>query len=466
MPALADEKSLELIVLSRFPAGPWAHPQNAPITNEPFLSRDSKVAEALNRWNLERFGQSASREGTASWRCILILWIVPTLLALACLAPSPAPPSGPVTHRQADPSTDERYCAWYGAAGDGVLYFGQAAFWSATRTAGDNPRADLLRPGPRLIGRFDLERRELLEPLRVGPRHDGSAPRSGIWDVLPVEGRVYFTTYFEEAGYVEPATGAVTLFPDARYWNELALGPVAHHRQGLSTDREILLLASRYADAGEGGGAVVLFDPDGRVVAEHALGAPPGVALAAKTPAFDPVREEIWVTTDRLPIPRDENTHPHPTLVLDLDGHEVARFGRAADPSSVQPEIQFVRFDRKGLGYLAVARGSRLELVILEPETSRRDLSGARSVLLDDRFAHALDFAQDIQIAADGSAWVTRWSGRIHQVTASGKVRTWNLPRADDALYYTAVPAGADGSVCATRCGDVEVVCTAPARKR
>ena len=49
---------------------------------------------------------------------------------------------------------------------------------------------------------------------------------------------------------------------------------------------------------------------------------------------------------------------------------------------------------------------------------------------------------------------------------ATGKVRTWNLPRADDALYYTAVPAGADGSVCATRCGDVEVVCTAPARKR
>ena len=179
MPALADEKSLELIVFSRFPAGPWAHPQNAPITNAPLLSRVSKVAEALSHWNLGRFCQSASREGTASWRCILTL--CPTLLALACLAPAPAPPSGPVTHRQADPSTDERYCAWYGAAGDGVLYFGQAPFWSASRTAGDNPRADLLRPGPPLLGRFDPERPQLLQPLRVCPPHHGSAPRSGLW---------------------------------------------------------------------------------------------------------------------------------------------------------------------------------------------------------------------------------------------------------------------------------------------
>jgi hypothetical protein len=105
------------------------------------------------------------------------------------------------------PSPDERYCAWYGAQGaDGVLYFGESAFWSAKASSGGDPTADLQRAGPQPIGRFDLAAERWLPPLEVGEPDS----RSGVWDVLvAADGEVYFTTFFEEAGSVNPATGRV-----------------------------------------------------------------------------------------------------------------------------------------------------------------------------------------------------------------------------------------------------------------
>ena len=196
-----------------------------------------------------------------------------------------------------------------------------------------------------------------------------------------------------------------------------------------------------------------MVSPDLEVLEEHPLEAPIGEAFAAKSPAWDPIRDELWVTTDRLPLPTD-GTFPRPTLVLDRRGREVARFGTAAAPA----EIQFVRFDRQGWGFLAIVTEGRLELVLLEPDSDRRDLTGAKHVLLDDDFPASLDFAQDIHLDASGNAFVTRWSGRVHRVSRAGEVRTWQLPRNPGDLYYTAVPT-ADG-VCATRCGDVDVVCS------
>ena len=52
---------------------------------------------------------------------------------------------------------------------------------------------------------------------------------------------------------------------------------------------------------------------------------------------------------------------------------------------------------------------------------------------------------------------VTRWSGRIHLVSPNGDVRTLEFPRGAGDLYYTAVLR--EGRVCATRCGDLSVVC-------
>jgi len=365
---------------------------------------------------------------------------------LACATPAPAPP--PSVYRAPDPSAAERYCAWYGAEEDDVLYFGEAAFWSSYRRAGGDPRADLAAAGPRRIGRFDLEARRLLTPFDVGAPES----RSGVWDVLPLDGRVYFTTYFEDAGFVELSDGSVTILADTRSWNEVSRGPAGR------------LLVSRYGDATGGGGAVLEVSRDGEVLAEHRLEAPEGVTLAAKSPAWDPVANEIWVTTDRLPLPAagdDSAAFPRPTLVLDRSsGAEVARIGTAERPI----EIQFVRFEIDGRGYLSVSEGGELSLVMLSPESDRRHWTTARRVLLDDHFAAALDFAQDIQPGPDGSVIVTRWSGAVHRVEADGRVRTWSLPQADGSLYYTAVATG-DG-VCATRCGDVEVVCAPDAAAR
>jgi hypothetical protein len=366
------------------------------------------------------------------------------------------------THTAPAPSDRERYCAWYGEAGGSVLYFGQAAFWSSYRAHGNDPTADMLQPGPSAIGRFDLETRQFLPDLETGPRLDGSATRSGVWDVLPMAGRVYFTSYLEEAGFVDLTSGDVTRLPESRFWNELAAGPVAQRTEGFSTISEMGLLVSRYADADNGGGAVLVLGPRGRVLARLALPAPEGASLAAKTPAWDPVRREVWVTTDRLPLPAPGADQPvaHPTLVLDLEGREVARFGDAI-------EIQFVRFDSQGMGYLAIREGETLELAILRPTADRRNPNAWPQVPLDDRFPAELDFAQDIQIGPDGSVFVTRWSGRVHAINPmTGRVRTWQLPRDGDALYYSAVPGRAPGTVCATRCGDVEVVCASPAAAR
>jgi hypothetical protein len=53
---------------------------------------------------------------------------------------------------------------------------------------------------------------------------------------------------------------------------------------------------------------------------------------------------------------------------------------------------------------------------------------------------------------------VTRWSGRIHVVDRAGGVQEASLPTdGAGSVYYTAVRT--DGGVCATRCGEVEVVC-------
>ena len=166
------------------------------------------------------------------------------------------------------------------------------------------------------------------------------------------------------------------------------------------------------------------------------------------------MRDEIWVTTDRLPLPDADGPFARPTLVVDRHGAEVQRVGTRERPV----EIQFVRFDASGRGSLAVSEAGSLYLVVLGPDDDRRDWTSARRVLLDDAFPASLDFAQDIQPGPAGSVIVTRWSGRVHEVSAQGDVRTWALPRKDGALYYTAV-RHRDG-VCATRCGDVEVVCT------
>jgi hypothetical protein len=340
-----------------------------------------------------------------------------------------------VVARAEPPSAEERYCAWYGDARGSVLYFGQAAFWSSYRASGasgagvEDPRADLAVAGPQLIGRFDLRRGELLPPLEVGP----ADARSGVWDVhAHANGRVYFTTYFASMGWVDPRSGEVqrlgALGPSL---NEIAPGPGGD------------LLVSRYAEAGgAGSGSILLITPEGELLAEHPLEPPLGYLAAPKTPAFDPARGEIWATMDLLP--EDGGPIRHDAYVLGLDGRERRRIER--------PEIQFVAFGADGTGYRAEREGSRLWLHVAPPGAA------ATRLPLDDAFAADFDFVQHIQVARDGRAVVTRWSGFVHVVDPRHATQTLRLPALEpDGLYYSGVLAGE--RVCATYCADVSVVC-------
>jgi len=334
------------------------------------------------------------------------------------------------------PSDSEDYCAWYADSGDEVLYFGASPFWSAYRETGGDPGGDLRAPGPQFVGRFDLERMVFAEPLAVG----GPEARAGVWDVLAhPNGRVYFTTYFESAGYVDPASGRVKRFEAAGTGlNELSL----------TAGSEIL--ATRYGTSEGGSGSVVVLDTEGAILAEYPLEGPEGYRALPKSLALDPVRGEIWVNTDLLPKVGGEDEYRHDTRVLGPGGRERLRFER--------PEVQFMVFGPDGTGYFAERDGSLLNLRVRPPDRASAAIFTGRIVPLDDAFPGDRDFVQDVRVDGEGRVVVTRWSGRIHLVDRHGDVELILLPRpGGKGLYYTGVLAG--GRLCATYCGGVTVVC-------
>jgi hypothetical protein len=345
------------------------------------------------------------------------------------LAPSPAP-------RAATASAPERApgaCAWFGDARGDTLYFGVSPFWRAMRDAGGDPTAERRTPGARELGRFDLARERPQPALAIGP----AGARGGVWDVLAhPNGWVYFTTFWERGGRVDPASGAVEWFQDAGDGlNELALLPDGR------------VLATRYARAGAGG-AVVVLSERGDVVAEHPLASDAGVVAAAKSIAYDPARDSAWVNTDLLPASGGPAAHDARVIAL-ADGRELARWA--------SPELQFVAFAADGVGFLVELADERLMLRVVPPDARAPLPLAGRLIVLDEAFPGALDFAQDLKLAPDGSAIVTRWSGVVHVASPSGAVRALALPKLEGALYYTAVQAGR--GICATRCAGVEVIC-------
>ncbi len=353
-------------------------------------------------------------------------------LALACSAGAPAPASSTAPEGAAPAGA----CAWFGDARGDVLYFGVSSFWSALRESGGDPTAELRAGGARMLGRFDLARARMLPPLALGP----ADAKSGVWDVLAhPNGWIYFTTFFERAGRVDLASGRVEWFDAAGAGlNELARGP--HGR----------VLATRYRSAGASGSVVVL-DERGAVLAEHALGATEGFTVAAKSLAYDPGRDAIWVNTDLLDAAGASPLHDARLLRLS-DGRELLRW-RA-------PELQFMAFAEDGTGFLAERSETLLRLRVVPPGAEAPLLVG-RQIPLDDDLP-ASDFAQDIRLAKDGRVLVTRWSGAVHVVSPDGGVVDLQLPRQPGGLYYTAVARGAQ--VCATYCRGVEVVCREVAR--
>jgi hypothetical protein len=331
------------------------------------------------------------------------------------------------------PSSGTPACAWFGDAREDVLYFGISPFWRALREAGGDPRAELGFAGAREIGRFDLAQGRMLAPLAITP----APARSGVWDVLAhPNGWIYFTTFWESAGRVDPASGRIEWFEAAGdALNELALLPDGR------------VLASRYGRDGASGSVVVLSER-GELVAEHALAAGDGVVAAAKSVAYDAARDAVWVNTDLLPSSGAAPAHDARVISL-RDGRELARWS--------EPELQFMTFAANGTGFLVEHSAGLLVLRVLSPGARGPLALAGRFIPLDEAFPAALDFAQDVKLTPEGNAIVTRWSGVVHVASPSGEVRRAELPRREGALYYTGVAS--NGEICATRCGAVEVVC-------
>jgi len=406
----------------------------------------------------------------------LLFALASSYIAIAVLASTAdvsasAQQSAPfVRYELAPPSSSERYCAWFADRSGDLVYFGQAAFWWGFRSSkGADPARDFELEGPRPIGRFDLRREAQLPSLDAG----AVGARSGVWDVLRhPNGRVYFTTFFETAGYVDPTSGAVVHFEDAGTGlNELAPGPGG------------AILATRYATAEGGPGSVVVLDTEGGIRSEHILvAASPGFQLAAKSAAFDPIHGDIWVNSDLLPAAKrgDETlargpggtwgAAGHPTLVLEASGRERSRIDAV--------EIQAMAFGADGTGYFAVVEGSRLSIAVVPPQLRkddpRRGLERARRVVVDDDYPRSLDFAQALEVDEAGRVVLTRWSGHVHVLEDTGpaqtgqadasmavaalSLRSLRLPAYEPGgLYYAAYLSG--DRICATYCGQVSIVC-------
>lgn len=324
-------------------------------------------------------------------------------------------------------------CSWFGDAREGVLYFGESSFWHALREADGDARADLESRAPQQVGRFDLVRETPLPPLATG----NPTSHSGTWDVLAhPNGRIYFTSFYDPSGWVDPATGATRRFDAAGTGlNEIALGPDGR------------LVVTRYGAADGGDGSVVVLDPEGTIAVEHPLAPSPGAVVAAKSVAWDAARAEVWVNTDVLP--RDGAPARFDARVIDfVSGRELARVE--------SPELHFPRFATDGRSYFAWLDGRRLVLRVT-PAGERPGPGTGREILLDDAFGAGVDFVQEVRDQPDGRIVVTRWSGAVHVVELDGRVRRVTLPRRAGGFYYTAVATGE--RVCATYCAGVTVTC-------
>ncbi len=353
-----------------------------------------------------------------------LVFVLVGVAVLACHHPGGR--EGRIFEQRDRNSGRENYSAWYADARDGVLYFGLSPFWELWWRHDGDPRVDLHEVGDHLMGRFDMKRDRFLEPLLL--RGKGSGARSSVWDVLAhSNGRVYFTTYFEEFGYVEPMSGDVHLFKDiGTGFNELTEGPNGNVYVTRYSDSPADVSKQTYA-------GVLELTPDGQVVQEVRFDQVLGVFTAVKSVAVDPKSKDIWLNTDTF-LP--DGTLRFESIRLAADGTTLSRH-------SAPPELLFVAFDAWGRGYF-VEDGPELQIrITMEGREVGRIKLDARD---------PLDFAQDVKVNAQGQVVVTFWSGRIVLVFPTGNdfhYSEFNLETPKDCpttagrfLFYTGVIEG------------------------
>ncbi len=282
----------------------------------------------------------------------------------------------------------ENYSAWFGDSDGRVIYFGLSPFWELWWAEQGDSSADLREPGDHLIGRFDLQNRVFLSPLLV--RAGAEDVRSSVWDVLAhSNGRVYYSTYFEELGWVDPETGEVGFIEGHGVgFNEIVEGPGGN------------LYITRYSNspsnpAGQSFGGLVVLTPDGEMLREVRFGRTDRQFTAPKSVAVDPKTGEVWLNAD---VFLEKGGIEFAMIHLDAEGKILER---ASDGS----ELMFMDFDASGNGYFVVDDAGTIELLVRRAEevVSRFDL-GPRI---------PGDFAQDLQINSDGEVAISFWSGSV-----------------------------------------------------
>jgi hypothetical protein len=346
------------------------------------------------------------------------------LLALAaCARPAETVPTRAYRAERANTGA-ERYSAWFADTDGRVLYFGLSPFWELWWRSDGDALADLEEPGDHLIGRFDLEAERFLEPLRV--RRGSPEARSSVWDVLVhSNGRIYYTTYFEEMGSVRPDGTDVRHFDGIGIgFNELVEGPDGN------------IYVTRYSDAPahpsrRSYGSVAVLAPDGALLREHRLAGEAGAFVAPKSLAVEPRAGEIWLNTDTF---QPDGSVAHEWIRLSARGEVLER-------GAGSPELLFVAFDPGGRGWFAEDASGELRLRIRENGVWTHALSlGPRA---------PLDFVQDIRFTREG-ALLALWSGRVISVEPAGagfRVADLRLELPADcagperrSLLYAAVP--------------------------
>ena len=144
------------------------------------------------------------------------------------------------------------------------------------------------------------------------------------------------------------------MFPDAgRGLNELAPGPGER------------VLVSRYGSGLDalGNGELLTLEADGQVAERFHLPAPDGFRVAPKTPAWDPLRKQLWTTTDLFPLA--DGAIRHDSYRVDREGGAVRR--------SEHPELQFVAVGADGRVYRAEADGELWLHVQAPPQSPHED---------------------------------------------------------------------------------------------
>lgn len=360
-------------------------------------------------------------------RPLLAAWVLVFWGACVPLDTIPGPSPAPF-FRGIDANVGpEPYSAWFGDARGSILYFGTSPFWTLWWETEGDPRADLAQPGDHLIGRFDMEQRRFLPPLRVRSAAEGA--HGSVWDVLAhTNGRIYYTTLFEEIGSVRPDGG------DVRHFGGIGVG-FNELWEGADGGIWVTRYASRPTEEGrEGYGAVVLLDPDGKLVREVRFEKEGDVFTAPKSVAVDPNTGEVWLNADLF---SDEGHTAYAAFRLAADGKIVER-------RTSPPELHFVTFDPGGVGWFVWDEEGELWL------RATRDGAEVASAYLGPRDPD--DFVQDVKPWREGHVALSLWSGRAYVASLHGaglSLAEIPLERPRDcrppdgrSLLYTAVVHG------------------------